>query len=93
MAKSIKDKMMKAASVEAIEAPKVEAADAAPEAHEIESAAETLMRAEEIKKNKALMPHVHKHLSKKKHAINSIADLKKVAKELAEDSSAEEAAE
>jgi hypothetical protein len=98
MGKSLKDKMMKAAKVkvEAVEAPEtpaMEAAEEAPADHEIESAAETLMKAEQIKQNKKLMPHVHAHLAKKQHAINSIADLKKVAKELNEGSAAEEAAE
>lgn len=48
-----------------------------PDKYEIEEAARTLLRAEEIKANKELMPHVHKHLSKQKKAIiSSIDELK-----------------
>ena len=47
-----------------------------PQQYEIEDAANTLMRAEEIKRNKKLMPHVHRHLKKKKHIISSISELR-----------------
>ena len=47
--------------------------------YEIEDAARTLMQAEEIKKNKELMPHVHKHLKKKMCAIRSVQDLRSLA--------------
>lgn len=50
-----------------------------PGEYEVEDAANTLMRAEHIKKNKKLMPHVHKHLKNKKSAIESIADLREKA--------------
>jgi len=53
-----------------------------PEDYEISSAADTLMRAEEIKNDPRLMPHVHKHLQKKKKAISSLADLKNRKAEL-----------
>ncbi len=52
-----------------------------PDKYEIESAAEHLTKAEEIKQNKKLMPHVIKHLAKKKKAINSIEQLRQVAKD------------
>lgn len=65
--------------------------------HEIESAADTLTKAEEIKCKPALHAHALKHLSKKSGAITaaigskpkSISDLKSMAKTKA----AEEAAE
>lgn len=51
-----------------------------PHGYEVKDAADTLLKAEEIKSNKKLMPHVHKHLHQKKHAvIKSLADLKKVS--------------
>ncbi len=50
-----------------------------PEKYEIENAVNTLLRAEEIKNDKRLMPHVHKHIQKKKAAISSLAELKEVA--------------
>lgn len=50
-----------------------------PKEYEVSDAAETLMKAEHIKKNKKLMPHVHKHLKNKKSAIESIADLREKA--------------
>lgn len=53
-----------------------------PEKYEIENAADTLMKAQEIRNDKRLMPHVHRHLNKKKKAvIRSIDDLKSAAKE------------
>lgn len=54
-----------------------------PEKYEIEDAANTLMRAEEIKKDKHLMPHVHAHLNKKVKAIRSIADIKEARNQMA----------
>lgn len=45
-----------------------------PDKWEIEDAAKTLLRAEEIKANKELMPHVHKHLTKQKKAIITSID-------------------
>jgi hypothetical protein len=47
-----------------------------PEKYEIENAARTLMEAEEIKQNKELMPHVHKHIAKKQKALNSLSKLR-----------------
>lgn len=44
--------------------------------YEVESAADTIMRAHEHMANPALMKHVQKHLDKKAKAIRSIADLK-----------------
>lgn len=55
---------------------------AKPEDYEIKDAADTLMRAEEIKKDKRLMPHVHKHLHKKVKQIKSIQDIRDAAKEM-----------
>lgn len=52
--------------------------------HEIESAARTLTEAEDIKSNRKLMKHVHKHLNGKMRAIRSIAQLKDRAQEMAE---------
>lgn len=49
-----------------------------PQEYEVKDAADTLMKAEEIKKNKKLMPHVHKHLNKK---FQSLKDLKRLAVE------------
>lgn len=60
-----------------------------PHQYEIEEAANTLMKAEEIKKNKKLMPHVHKHLSKKKAAITSVQGLRDKLKELQSEESGE----
>ncbi len=51
-----------------------------PDEYEIKDAADTLMKAHEIRNNKNLMPHVHKHLNMKKKAISSIMELKHVAK-------------
>lgn len=54
-----------------------------PERYEIEDAARTLTKAEEIKNNKNLMPHVHKHLQKSmKHIASSVADLKAMSKRM-----------
>lgn len=51
--------------------------DKKPDKWEIENAADTLMKAEQIKTDKRLMPHVHKHLhEKKKQVIRSIEELK-----------------
>ena len=47
-----------------------------PHDYEIENAARTLMEAEDIKANKKLMPHVHKHLKKKARAIRSVQQLR-----------------
>ena len=50
--------------------------DEGPAEYEIEEAANTLMKAEKIRNDKKLMPHVHKHLKNKKSAIESIAGLR-----------------
>jgi hypothetical protein len=47
--------------------------------YRIKDAAECLMRAEEIKKDEKLMPHVHKLLDKKAGAISSLKGLKELA--------------
>jgi hypothetical protein len=57
--------------------------------YEVKDAADTLMRAEEVKQNPHLMKHVHKHLGKKKKAIRSIQDLKDKAAELDQEELAE----
>lgn len=57
--------------------------DGVPGKYEIEDAARTLTRAEEIKQDKRLMPHVHKHLKKQHRAIaTSIADLRAMSKKM-----------
>lgn len=53
--------------------------------YEIDDALHTLQRAEEIKGNEHLMKHVHKHAKKKIKEIRSIADLKKVRQEKADE--------
>lgn len=53
--------------------PKNAMADAdEPQDYEVKDAADTLMRAEDIKKNKKLMPHVHKHLDQKMKSLKSL---------------------
>lgn len=49
----------------------------------VEDAASTLLRAEEIKQDSKMMSKVAPLLAKKKKAITSIADLKKVREERA----------
>jgi predicted RNA binding protein with dsRBD fold (UPF0201 family) len=49
--------------------------------YKVKDAFETLMKAEEIKADKALMKQVHKHGAKKKKHIASIADLRKAFNE------------
>jgi hypothetical protein len=46
---------------------------------EVDSAVETLMKAEEIKGNAELMTKVNEKLGKKESAIKSLAHLRKVA--------------
>ncbi len=48
----------------------------------VQSAMDTLIRAEEIRSDEKMMGLVNKQLSKKKKAINSIADLKAKAAEM-----------
>lgn len=48
--------------------------------YEVKDAADTLMRAEDIKKDKRLMPHVHKHMHKMVKKIKSIQDIRNAAK-------------
>lgn len=43
-----------------------------PQEYEIKDAADTLMRAEAIKGNKKLMPHVHKHLGKQMKSLKAL---------------------
>lgn len=53
-----------------------------PDHWEIKDAADTLTKAQEIKQNKHLMPHVIRHLNKKrKQVISSIQELKQHAQE------------
>ena len=54
-----------------------------PQDYEIEEAMRTLLRAEEIKGNKELMPHVHKKMASHRKAIDSIEGLKARRNELA----------
>lgn len=55
-----------------------------PDKYEIEDGVRTLERAEEIKNDKRLMPHVHKHIGKK---LKSLKELRGLAgqKKLEED--------
>jgi hypothetical protein len=55
------------------------------EDYEVKEAADTLMKAEEIKGNKELMACVHPHLASKKKAISSISDLRKMAEKMSEE--------
>ena len=50
--------------------------------YEVEHAARTLMEAEEIKGNEALLKKVMSHLKAKKKAISSVEGLRKKAKEM-----------
>lgn len=47
-----------------------------PDEWEVKDAADTLMKAEKIKKDKKIMPHVYKHLKTHKKAITSIEQLR-----------------
>lgn len=55
-----------------------------PPEHEISHAADTLQRAEDIKNDPKMMPHVHKHMKKKMH---SLKDLMKLGNEKAKEES------
>jgi hypothetical protein len=57
-----------------------------PQEYEIEDGVKTLERAEAIKANKKLMPHIHKHIGKK---ISSLKDLRRLASEKANEESGE----
>lgn len=61
-----------------------------PEKYEIESAARTLMEAEDIKRNKHLMPHVHAHLKKQVKSIKSVQELRERSKEMQDDNDGDE---
>lgn len=52
--------------------------------YEIEEAARTLLRAEEIKEDPKLFAAVQKHFKKQKRAISSIADIRQASKEMDE---------
>jgi hypothetical protein len=54
--------------------------DREPKDYEVEDAVRTMERAEEIKRDKKLMPHVHKHIGKK---MKSLKELKRLAGEKA----------
>lgn len=47
--------------------------------HKVEECAETLLEAEEIKKDAVLMKKIKEHLAKKSKKIESLKDLKAVA--------------
>lgn len=55
--------------------------DKEPDKWEIQSAVDCLLRAEEIKKDTRIMKYVNEEIDKKKSAINSLSQLKKVAYE------------
>lgn len=61
-----------------------------PDKYEIEDGVRTLERAEEIKNDKRLMPHVHKHIGKK---LKSLKDLRSLAGKKKNEEDAEEAGE
>jgi hypothetical protein len=63
------------------------------EKYEVDSAVETLLRAEEIKQNKPLMVEVHKAMAKKKKAFTSIASLKAKRDEMFAPKDSEDAAD
>jgi hypothetical protein len=52
--------------------------DRAPDKYEIEDGVRTLQRADEIKNNKKLMPHIQKHIGKQ---ITSLKGLRKLAQD------------
>lgn len=79
---------IKAISSEAL-APK-EPKDDTPDKYEIEDGVRTLERAEEIKNDKRLMPHVHKHIGKK---LKSLKDLRALAGKKKNEEDAEELGE
>lgn len=56
-----------------------------PPQHEIESAADTIMRAEEHKSNEKLMEHVYKHLAKKKKHIDQVTSIKGLRQKISSD--------
>lgn len=58
-----------------IEAPMMDDDSDTPKDYEVDDAVRTLERSEEIKKDKKLMPHVHKKIQKK---MMSLAELKKL---------------
>lgn len=60
-----------------------------PDQWEVDSAVETLLRAEEIKKNAPLMKAVQKKLSGKAKAIRSVQDLRKLGNQMGEEEEAE----
>lgn len=64
-----------------------------PENYEVEEALHTLVKAEEIKKNKDLLDEVIKYAEKKKTAISSIADLKEKYNKLVSEEDSEEETE
>lgn len=49
--------------------------DSEPQEYQIKDAADTLLKAEEIKKDSKLMPHVHKHMSKKMEHMKSVSSM------------------
>lgn len=51
----------------------------------VKSAAETLVRAEEIKQDSKMMKLVSKHITKQKKAIDSIEDLRERYQEVKDD--------
>lgn len=57
--------------------------------HEIKEAADTLVKAEQIKKKPDLMVHVKKHLDERVGAIKSIKGLRAKYNELTKDENAE----
>jgi hypothetical protein len=57
--------------------------------HEISDAAQTLLKAEEIRSNPKLMKHVDLHLKKKKDQITSLEQLRKKYAEAVDEENAE----
>jgi superfamily II DNA or RNA helicase len=57
--------------------------DGSDKDYEARDAFDTLMRAEDAKQNPDLMKRVHKHAKRKKRAIRSIEDLRRISNEMA----------
>lgn len=73
---------------------KVSATPTKPDDHKydeyaVQSAMDTLIHAEEIRADSKMMGLVSKHLTKKKKAINSIADLKAAGAEMDKEDAAD----
>lgn len=75
--------MAKKSEMQSMPSPKME--DHKYDSYAVQSAFDTLMRAEEHKNDPVMMKHVHKKLKKHKRAIKSIQDIKDAREEMLED--------